>query len=293
MQIDRVAEGVDQYGAEGLTSGEIWNSSTSTRPGLLKNIRQLRKFRDLQVAWFIRDLRVRYKQTLLGALWAILQPLALMVLFAIVFSIFVQVPSDDIPYPIFVYTALVPWTFFATAVTLGTPSLVNNMTLVTKIYFPREILPFASIGVTLVDFAIAFTVLFVMMFVYRVPLNLTLLWIPILVILQLILTAGVVLFASASNAFYRDIRFLVPLALQLWMFATPIIYPISAVPERIRPLYMLNPMAVIVEGYRQTILKGESPDLAPMAVAFVVASFLLVAGYSYFKRVEIVLPDVI
>ena len=260
---------------------------------MLTHFREFYGYRSLLLTWTGRELRIRYKQSLLGTLWAILQPLALMILFVIVFSRFVQLPSDDIPYPIFSYTALLPWTFFATAITFGIPTLVNNMNLVTKIYFPREILPLASIGAALVDFAIASVMLFVLLLFYRIPLYSTWVWVPVLVLVQTGFTIGVILPASALNAFYRDVRFVIPLATQIWMYATPIIYPASAVPEWLRPFYFLNPMAGLIVSYRRVILQGLPPDTMAFGMAVGVSLLFLVVGYFYFKHVEGKLPDVI
>lgn len=250
-------------------------------------------YRALLFSWVERDLRLRYKQTLLGGIWAILQPLVLMLLFVLIFSVFVTLPSDGIPYPVFSYTALLPWTFFSTSVTFGVNSLVNNITLVTKIYFPREILPIASIGAALVDFGIASGILVLMMLVYHIPFYLTLLWVPLLLLIQIIFTAGIILIASMMNAFYRDVRFIIPLFLQALMYASPIIYPLSSVPEKYRTVYLLNPMAGLIDSYRRVILKGVYPDLTILGIAALISVLILTAGYLYFKQAEKVLPDVI
>lgn len=258
-----------------------------------QSVQELYQYRELLFSWTKRELKLRYKQSLLGGMWAILQPLILMLLFALVFSIFVRLPTDGIPYPIFAYTALLPWTYFATSLSFGAPSLVSNMNLVTKIYFPREIIPLASIGAALVDFIVASVVLVLLMLYYQVPFHVTLLWVPILILIQTIFIIGVSLFASILNAFYRDVRFVVPLALQVWMYATPIIYPLSSVPDWLRPFYLLNPMAGLVDSYRRVILKGLQPDPAALGIAIVMALVMILVGYFYFKRSEGVLPDVI
>lgn len=255
--------------------------------------RELYTYRELLMSWIGRELKLRYKQSLLGGFWAILQPLILMLLFVLVFSIFVRFPTDGIPYPIFAYTALLPWTYFATSLNFGVSSLINNMTLVTKIYFPREILPLASIGAALVDFFIASSVLILLMIFYRVPLHPTLAWLPLLILIQTVFMIGVVLLVSMLNAFYRDVRFIIPLVVQAWMYASPIIYPLSQVPEKLRPFYLLNPMAGLIDSYRRVILKGLSPDPYALGLAAGMALLLLVIGYIYFKRSEAILPDVI
>lgn len=260
---------------------------------MLAYLQELQAYRSLLWLWALRELKIRYKQSLLGAAWAILQPLVLMLMFTAVFSVIAEVPSDDIPYPVFSYTALLPWTFFATSISFAVPSLVNNMSLVTKIYFPREILPIASVIAALIDFLIASTVFGGLLILYRVPLRATVLWVPLLVITQTTFTLGVVFFAATLNVWYRDIRFMIPLGMQLWMYASPIIYPLSSVPERWRTLYMLNPMAVLIESYRRTILHGQPPQALNFGWALLAAFFLLLMGYRYLKRAETQFADVI
>lgn len=260
---------------------------------MAQGIVELYRFRELLLSWTNRELRLRYKQTLLGSLWAVLQPLVLMFLFVIVFSIFVRLPTDGVPYPIFAYTGLLPWTYFATSLSFSVSSLVNNMNLVTKIYFPREIIPLASIGAALVDFGISSIVLLFMMLYYKYPIVPTILWVPVLILIQTIFIVGVVLFGSMLNAFYRDIRFMVPLTIQAWMYATPIIYPLSSVPGWLRPYYLLNPMAGLVDSYRRVILHGVAPDPVALGMATVISVLLLFFGYRYFKSSEGILPDVI
>ncbi len=260
---------------------------------MIANLRVLYQYRTLLWMWMKRDIKVRYKQTILGGAWAILQPLSLMVIFSVVFSYFVKIPTEGIPYPIFSYSALLPWTFFANSIAFAVPSLINNMNLVTKIYFPREIFPIAAIGASFVDFLVASIVFVGMLVFYGVPLHWTLFWVPLLLMVQIMLTLGVTLLASAVNVFYRDIRFVVPLAIQLWMYATPIIYPVTLVPERLRPFYMLNPMASIVDSYRRVILQGQAPAWGYLGIGTLVALITLITGYLYFKRSEGVFADII
>jgi lipopolysaccharide transport system permease protein len=260
---------------------------------MLANIRTLSNYRGLLRIWTLRDIRIRYKQSLLGAAWAILQPLVLMIVFTFVFSIITRVDTGEIPYPIFSYTALLPWTFFATSINFGTMSLLTNMNLVTKVYFPREILPIAAVAASFIDFLIASLVYFGLIVFYGLPLQPTLLVIPIILSIQIVLTVGVVLFASAINVFYRDIRFVVPLLVQVWMFATPIIYPITLVPERLRPFYALNPMAGLIEAYRAVALHGTWPDWYDLGMAGLVSIGVFLLGYTYFKRVEWQFADII
>lgn len=255
--------------------------------------RELMHARELLLMWTLRDIKVRYKQSIVGIGWAVLQPLSLMLIFTLVFSFIVRVPTGDIPYPLFSYTAVLPWTFFATSIAMGVPSLVNNMNLVTKVRMPREILPMATVMASLVDFAIASLVFAGMVIFYQVSLHWSALWVVPLLAIQIILTIGVVLLGSSLNVLYRDIRFIVPLATQLWMYASPIIYPVDLVPERLRPIYYLNPMAGIIEGYRLAILEGQSPNLPAVGVSMLVSTAILVLGYRTFKRLEPVFADLI
>jgi lipopolysaccharide transport system permease protein len=243
--------------------------------------------------WIQRDLMVRYKQSILGVAWAVLQPLALTVVFTIVFSQLVRIDTQGIPYPIFAYSALVPWTFFSTSLSFGISSLVNNMNLVTKIYFPREILPLSSIGAAFIDFMVSAIILVGMMLVYELTPGWVSLWLVPLLIIQIVLTIAVVLIGSALLVFFRDVRFVVPLLIQVWMYATPIIYPMSLVPERFEFLYFLNPMASIIDGYRRVLLMGQVPYFEPLVVGGVVTLVLLIIGYHFFKYVEPVFADLI
>ncbi|MBL8058556.1 MAG: ABC transporter permease [Anaerolineales bacterium] len=260
---------------------------------MIQNLRTLYQHRELMWAWMLRDIRVRYKQSLLGAAWAVLQPLSIMAVFSVIFGYIVPVPTDGTPYPVFSYTALLPWTFFSTAISFAVPSLVNNMSLVTKVYMPREIFPLAAVAGSFVDFLVAAVVYAGLMLAYRMPVTVTLIAVPALLLIQVLLTLGVVLFAAALNVFYRDVRFLVPLGLQLWMYATPIIYPVSVVPAWLRPLYMLNPMTGLIEAYRAVALYGTWPDWASLAPAAGLSVLLFVFGYVYFKTVEWQFADII
>lgn len=260
---------------------------------MVTNVKNLYQYRDMLVMWIFREIRVRYKQSFLGAAWAILQPLVLMLMFTTVFSLMAKFPTDGIPYPLFSYTALLPWTLLATSVSFGVPSLINNLNLVTKTYFPREVLPMGVVGAAIFDFLIASSIFFVMLLIYRVPITIYFLWIPLLLIIQIFLMLGVILLGAALTVFYRDIRFIVPLGVQLWLYATPIIYPVSLVPERFRMLYMLNPMAGIVESYRQVLLRGAPPVFADLALTTAVSVGLFFFGYAVFKRLEVSFNDII
>lgn len=260
---------------------------------MLSYIGELFRYRELLWSWVARNIKVRYKQSLLGVAWAILQPLSATVIMAVVFSRFIRVSTDGIPHPIFYYSALLPWTFSATSINTGTTCLVSNMGLVTKIYFPREILPISAVLASFVDFLIAAVIFVGMIVFYRVPVTPSWVWIPALLLIQIMLTLGVVLFASALNVFYRDIRFVVPLGMQLWMYLTPIIYPLSVVPERFRRLYVLNPMAGLIDSYRRIILQARWPDVTYLLTAAVVSTVVFLLAYVYFKRAEAVFADII
>ena len=267
---------------------------TSRRPtSLVGHLRKLYDYRELVRSLTLKEVRIRYKQSVLGAGWAVLQPFALMVIFTAVFSRFLHVKSEGVAYPVFSYVALVPWTFFSSAIGQGVPSIVGNMSLVTKIYFPREIFPLATIGACFVDFSIAATIVAALIIWCKVGITWTVLLIPLLVLPQAMVAVGVVLIASAINVFFRDIRFVVPLATQMWMYVSPVVYPLSDVPARFRPYYMLNPMAGILDGYRRVVLHGQLPDWSALGATAAVSLALLVGGYAFFKRVEMKFADII
>jgi len=255
--------------------------------------RELAARRELLWTLTLREIRVRYAQAALGIAWAVLQPLSLMVVFTVFFSLFLRVPSDGVPYPLFAYVALLPWGFFATALSSAIPSLTNNASLVTKVYFPREVLPLASILAATVDFAVAAVFFLGLLGYYRVGPTLNLLFVPAIFALQFTLTLGVALLFSALNVRYRDVRHALPLVIQLWMFVTPIIYPMSVVPERYRLLYLANPMAGIVDSYRKVVLHGVTPDWLALAIGVCVSAILVVFSWRYFRRVEQTFADII
>ncbi len=260
---------------------------------MVKYLRELYRHRDLLILWTIRDVKVRYKQSILGAAWAVIQPISIMVVFTLIFSLIARLPSDGQPYPIFSYSALLPWTLLSTSLTVAIPSLVNNMSLVTKTYFPREILPIAAVAASFVDFLISAVVFAAMMIFYHVTIAPSLVVVPLLLVAQLVLILGVAFWASALNVFYRDIRFVLPLVTQIWMYVTPVIYPISMVPERFRGLYMLNPMAGIIDGYRRALLLGQYPEWGYLGLATAVSVAILLFGYRYFKQAEAQFADLI
>jgi lipopolysaccharide transport system permease protein len=261
---------------------------------LLAHARELMRHREL--LWLItqREIKVRYKQSLLGVIWAILQPLSLMIVFSVFFSLFARMPSDGIPYPIFSYAALLPWTFFSTSLSFAVPSLVTNSHIITKIYFPREIVPLASVLAAFLDFIIASGIFAVMLAYYHISPTWNILYVVPLLAIQLTFTAGICLFLSAFTVLYRDVRHMLPLLIQLWMFVTPILYPVSVVPQSWQGWYMiLNPMAVIIEGYRRAIIQGVPPRLDYLGLAVVIACLLVWAGYKYFKYLEREFADIV
>ncbi len=257
------------------------------------NLRDLWVYRELIYFMTWRDLKVRYKQTLLGAAWAVLQPFLTMVVFSIFFGSLAGVPSDGVPYPIFSYTALIPWTLFSKALQDASRSLVNNSHMITKVYFPRMILPLASVLAGIVDFLIAFVVLIGMMIFYHVTPTANIWTIPLFLLLALVTATGVSLWLSAMNVLYRDINYVLPFLTQFWMYITPIAYPSSMVPEKWRLLYAVNPMTGVVEGFRWALLgSGQAPGMMTL-VSTLVAIFLLVSGMFYFKRMERQFADMV
>jgi lipopolysaccharide transport system permease protein len=259
----------------------------------LLNLKDIWAYRELLFFLTWRDVKVRYKQTALGAAWAILQPLSLMLVYTLVFSYIARVQTEGVPYALFAYAALLPWTFFSTALTNATNGLVSHAHLVTKVYFPREILPLSYVIAALFDLLMASSILFALMLYYRVPFTLNALWaVPVVFVLTVFLTA-MSLLLSATQVRFRDIGMAMPLLLQLWMFATPVVYPLEQVPQRFRGLYVLNPMVGVVDGFRRAVVLGEAPDLRLLALSAAVSLVLLPAAYVYFKRVEATVADVI
>jgi lipopolysaccharide transport system permease protein len=257
------------------------------------NLREFWEYRDLLrlLAW--RDIKVRYKQTALGAAWAILQPLLTMAVFSLVFGRLAKVPSDGLPYPIFAFTALVPWGFFSTSLTQSSNSLVGNANLIKKVYFPRLVVPMASSASALVDMGIAFVVLLGFMMGYRIAPTWNVIWLPALVLLALVTSLGVGLWLAALNVRYRDVRYVVPFLVQFWLLATPIAYPSSLLSEPWRTLYGLNPMAGVVEGFRWALLGSGTAPGPIVAVSSLAAVVLLITGVLYFRRMEATFADVV
>lgn len=254
---------------------------------------ELWEYRELLYFLVWRDIKVRYKQTVLGAAWAIIQPLMTMVVFSLFFGRLAKVPSDGIPYPIFSYAALVPWTFFSNGLTQSTSSLVGGQNLIKKVYFPRLVLPIAAVLSGIVDFALAFTVLLGLMLFYGMTPGAAIILLPPLLLLAFITALGVSLWLAALNVEFRDVRHTVPFIAQFWMFATPIAYPSSLLPEAWRPVYGLNPMAGVVEGFRWALLGTDTAPGPLILVSVAVSVALLVSGAYYFRRLERNFADVV
>ena len=253
---------------------------------------ELWAYRELFSVLVMRDIKVRYKQTALGATWAIIQPVMTMVAFSIFFGKLANMPSDGLPYPIFSYAALLPWLFFANSVTASAGSLVGSSHLITKVYFPRLIIPLSSIGANIVDFAIAGVVLLLMMLYYGIGWGWNLLAAPLLTFGVMFAALGVGTFLAALTAAYRDFRYVVPFMLQFWMFVTPIAYPSSIVPEAWRWLLYLNPLTGLIEGFRSAFL-GVAFNVPALVGSVVVSSVMLAAGIAYFERVERRFADIV
>ena len=259
----------------------------------LLDLKELMAYGDLFYYLVVRDIKVRYKQTVLGGLWAIIQPFFMMIVFTLFFGNLARVPSDGIPYPVFNFSAMVAWTYFSNAITYSGNSLIQNTALISKIYFPRLILPLAPVLAFLLDFAIAFVILIGMMLYYQIfPTVLTLL-LPLLVLLMMFTASGVGMFLSAINAQYRDIRYTLQFLVQFWMFASPVVYPASMVPEQYHLLYAINPMAGVIEGFRSSLLGTTAFPTEMVLVSTISSIIIFIAGALYFRQTERYFADVI
>jgi lipopolysaccharide transport system permease protein len=256
-------------------------------------LRELWEYRELLQFLVWRDIKVRYKQTALGATWAIIQPFMTMIVFSLFFGRLAKVPSDGVPYPIFSYAALVPWTFFAYGLGQASNSLVSSSNLITKVYFPRLIIPMATVLSGVVDFLLAFLVLLGMMLYYGIFPTSNVIWLPLFLLLALVTALGVGLWLSALNVKYRDVRYIVPFITQFWMFATPIAYPSSLLSQPWRTIYGLNPMVGVVEGFRWALLGTRTAPTRIILASSLAALIMLVAGAFYFRRMEKTFADVI
>ncbi|MDR7562845.1 MAG: ABC transporter permease [Armatimonadota bacterium] len=263
-------------------------------PGLVAGLREIFVHRELLWALGMREVRVRYKQSLLGVVWAAIQPLTMMFIFTIVFSRFARLPSEGVPYPVFSYAALLPWNFFSSAVSHAITSVAGGGALIKKVYFPRAVLPLASMLTSGVDFLVSAGVFGLLMAYYGVPVSWHVLYVVLLLLLQVAFMIGVSLLLGAFNAYYRDVRYVLPIALQVWLYATPVVWSMTLVPERYRAWYaLLNPMAAAIEGWRAAVLRASAPDLLLMAAASATTLAVLLAGYRYFHHVERNFADVI
>ena len=260
---------------------------------LVSGLRDLVQYRDLLLTLTIHRIKIRYKQSLLGIAWAVLQPLLLMVVYTVIFSVVTKVPHGGAPYAVFVYAALLPWTFFSTSITTASTSLVSHNNLITKVYFPREILPLTYVLAALFDFAMASVVLAVLLAIYHVPVTAGIVLVLPLLVIAFTFALSLSLFLSAFQVRFRDIGIAMALIMQLWMFATPVVYPLSVVPQRFLTLYSLNPMAGVVENFRQIVLEHAGLNLPVLLPGLLVSLVLLPAAYLYFKTAEATMADVI
>jgi len=251
------------------------------------------QFRGLLFFLVWREIKVRYKQSALGAGWAIIQPVFTVLIFTVIFGMFAKIPSDGLPYTLFAYSAILPWTFFSEAVRRSSTGLVNDSALVRKVYFPRLIIPLAMVAAPLVDFVISFVVYIGLMIFYDISPSLNFLYLPLFLFISMLLALAVGLWLGPLNVRYRDIMHTIPFLIQIWMYASPIVYPLSMVPEQWRTLYSLNPMVGVIEGFRWALVGKESPDFTAMAVSAILIVILLFGGLIFFKRHEQSFADVI
>lgn len=278
------------------------SESTPTRPivvvqpskGFLRlDLRPVWVYRELLYFLVWRDIKVRYKQTAIGAIWAVLQPLLTMMIFALVFGRFAKIPSDNVPYPIFAFAGLLPWTYFSQAISRSGMSVVTDANLIRKIYFPRFVIPASSIVAPLLDFGLSLIILLIMMVWYRVTPSRAIATLPLFLCLAVCTALGVSLWLSALNVRYRDVGHAIPFLVQFWMYASPVAYPLSLVPKRWHALYSLNPMVAVIEGFRRGLLGTGSPEPGPILIGIGVALVLLLSGLVFFKRMERSFADVV
>jgi lipopolysaccharide transport system permease protein len=260
-------------------------------------LRVLWQYRELLYFLIWRDLKVRYKQTALGIGWIILQPLISMVIFSFLFGGLLEVPSGGVPYPIFVYAGLLPWNYFANSLNRSSTSLVNNQNLITKVYFPRLVVPISGVMSGLVDFSVSFIVLIVLMIIFKFYPTPYIVFLPGFLLLAIITALGFGLWLSALNVRYRDVNYITPFLIQIWMYLTPVIYPVTIIPEKFRFLLALNPMTGVVEGFRWALLGDQLTDVQPPGSIFLlsiaISLFVLVSGTMYFRRTERKFADII
>lgn len=275
-----------------ITSSEPLITIEPQRGWASLEVGDLWRYRELLLLLTWRDIKVRYAQTVLGAVWAVIQPVLTMIIFSVIFGQLAKLPSDGIPYPLFTYVALLPWQLFAFSLTNSSNSLVASEKLISKVYFPRLVIPIASVLPALVDFAISFLVLIGMLIYYQIPLTARILTLPLFLLLAVMSALAVGLWLSALNVEYRDIRYVVPFMTLFWQYATPVAYSASLIPEKWRLLYGLNPMTGVVEGFRWALLgSGRVDGMVWVSIIIIVA--ILVSGLAYFKRMEATFADVI
>jgi len=263
------------------------------RGWLALDLPELWAYRELLYFFVWRDIKVRYKQTVIGAAWAVLQPLMTMLVFSLFFGRLAKIPSQGLPYPIFYYCALLPWTYFQTATQTATNIVVDQQRVITKIYFPRVVLPISAVLSGLLDFAISFGVFLVMMVYYHMVPTRAVIWLPAFTLLAILTALGVGLWLSALNALYRDVRYVVPFLVQFWIFASPVVYPSSLVSEKWRWLYGLNPMAGVIEGFRWALTGHGQPPGILLAASSAAVLLLVLSGLVYFHAMEGTIADVV
>jgi len=256
------------------------------------DFKELWAYRELIYTFASRDIRVRYKQTALGAAWAIIQPVFTMVIFTIFFGGLAKIPSEGIPYSLFSYSALLPWTLFAEGVMRSTSSMIANSNIMTKVYFPRLVMPISGILSPIIDFAVAFIILIGMILYYGFVPTINIIWLPAFILLALATSLGVGLWLSALNVQYRDFQYTVPFIIQIWLYSSPVVYASSLVPEKYRMFYGLNPMAGVIEGFRWALL-GTEPPSSMIFVSILMVAMILISGAYYFKRMEKTFADVV
>ena len=259
---------------------------------MMIQLRQLYSSRELLWNWTHREFRVRYSQAILGVLWTVLQPIALMLIFTVVFSSILRVDTGSIPYPAFVYIGLLSWNFFAGAVSAASSSVGDHMSIVSKVAFPREVLPFSIILVSLFDFLIAASIFVVLLAYYQILIGTAALFVPVIVLAEMALMTGISLLAASVYVRYRDLRFIVPIVLQMWFFINPIFYAVQNVPQQFQTLYYFNPMAVFIEAFRSVIFRNQLPDPVSFGIASGVSLLVLLIGYAAFKQAESKFADV-
>ena len=257
------------------------------------DIREVWAYRELLTLLAWRDVSVRYKQSVVGIGWAVIQPVMMMIIFTIIFGKFAGLPSEGIPYPIYTYCALLPWTYFARSLSDSSNSLIGSTPLVTKVYFPRLVLPFSKVLAGLIDFGIAFVVLFGMMAWYRIPPTSGIFFLPLFILVAMLSSLGVGLWLTAVNVKYRDIVFVVPFLSQFWMYASPVAYSATIVPEKWQWIYGLNPMVGVIEGFRWALLGKAAPDMGMMVISNGIIILIFISGLYYFKKMEKTFADII